>query len=120
LAVGLGYWVGLEGAVYAVAAVTLSFCIAMMVVPAQVTGCRPLPVLAGLVRPAISSLVATAAFLMFNAALPNNVVGTILCLIAGFVIYLLCMVLIDRKGLTEDWNSARRILFPGRTLNNSL
>jgi len=65
LAVGLGYWVGLEGAVYAVAAVTLS-------------------------------------------------------LIAGFAIYLLCMVLIDRKGLTEDWNSARRILFPGRTLNNSL
>jgi O-antigen/teichoic acid export membrane protein len=120
LAVGLGYWVGLEGAVYGVALVTLSFCFAMLVIPAQVTGCRPLPVLAGLVRPAISSGVAAAAFLVFKAALSQNIVGALLSLIGGFIVYLLCMVLIDRKGLTEDWNSARRILYPGRGMNKSV
>jgi O-antigen/teichoic acid export membrane protein len=119
LAVGLGYWIGLEGAVYGVALVTLSYCLAMMVIPARATGCRPLPVLAGLVRPAISSVVAAAAFLMFKAEFPQNIVATLLCLIGGFIVYLLCMVLIDRKGLTEDWNSARRILFPRRSLNMS-
>jgi PST family polysaccharide transporter len=120
LAVGLGYWIGLEGAVYGVAIVTLFFCLAMMVIPIQVTGCRPLPVLAGLVRPAISSVVATAAFLMLKPTFPQDIVGTLVCLIGGFVVYLLCMALIDRRGLTEDWNSARRILFPGRSSSKSL
>jgi O-antigen/teichoic acid export membrane protein len=120
VAVGLGYWIGLEGAVYGVAFVTLSFCVAMMVIPAQITGCRPLPVLAGLVRPAISSMAATAVFVVFKAALPDNIIATFFCLAGGFIVYLLCMVLIDRKGLTEDWNSARRILFPGRSMSRSV
>jgi hypothetical protein len=76
--------------------------------------------LAGLVRPAISGVAATVAFLLLKTTLRQDIVGTLVCLVAGFTVYLLCMVLIDRKGLTEDWNSARRILFPGRSLNKSL
>jgi O-antigen/teichoic acid export membrane protein len=120
LAAGVGYWIGLEGAVYGVAVVTIAFCLAMIVLPAEVTGSRPIPLLAGLVRPAISSVVATVAFLLLKTTLPQDIVGTLVCLVAGFTVYLLCMVLIDRKGLTEDWNSARRIMFPGRSLNKSL
>ena len=119
LAVGLGFWIGLEGAAYGVAVVTLAFCLAMIVFPAEVTGCRPIPLLAGLLRPAISSVVATAAFLLLKTAFPQDIVGTLAYLIGGFTVYLLCMVLIDRKGLTDDWNSARRILFPERSLNQS-
>jgi PST family polysaccharide transporter len=62
IAIGLGFWLGLSGAVYAVAIVTFLFCVAMLVVPAEVTGCRPGPVLLGLVRPAISSVLAAGAF----------------------------------------------------------
>ena len=120
LAVGLGYWIGIEGAACGVALVTLAFCIAMIVAPAGATGCRPLPMLAGLVRPVVSSLVASIAFLILKTIFPQNIVGTLLGLGAGFVVYLLCLVLIDRKGLIEDWNSAIRILLPGRALGKTL
>jgi O-antigen/teichoic acid export membrane protein len=114
LAIALGYWIGLKGAVFGVAIATIAFCISVIVAPAQATGSRPLPLLAGLLRPAISSVLATASFLFFNSMLAANTVNTLLCLAAGFSIYVLCMLLIDRKGLTNDWNSARTILFPRR------
>jgi O-antigen/teichoic acid export membrane protein len=119
LAVGLGYWIGVEGAVCGVAVVTLAFCIAMIVSPAQVTGCRPFPLLTSLLRPAISSVVAAAAFLTLKTIVPQNIEETFLCLFGGIAVYLLCMLLIDRKGLTDDWNSSRQILFPGRIVSKS-
>jgi O-antigen/teichoic acid export membrane protein len=111
LAIALGYWIGLKGAVCGVAVVTLAFCIAMIVTPAQVTGCRPIPLLACLLRPAISSVVATVSFLVLKTMFPQNKEETLLCLFGGFTVYLLCMLVIDRKGLTDDWNSAHKILF---------
>jgi O-antigen/teichoic acid export membrane protein len=67
-AVILGIWIGFAGAAYAIAFVTLGFCVAMLVFPAKPTGCRPIPMLLGLVRPAISSLVAVGVYsLVINA-----------------------------------------------------
>jgi O-antigen/teichoic acid export membrane protein len=110
LAVALGYWVGIEGAVYGVAFVTMCFCVAMLIIPATVIGCQPRLMLAGLVRPAISSVVGVAAFLAMKPALPQSAAGTLICLIFGFIVYLCGMLLIDREGLKEDWTLARRIL----------
>jgi O-antigen/teichoic acid export membrane protein len=114
LALCLGFWIGLHGAVYGVATVTILFCLAMIVIPAKVIGFRPHLVLLGLVRPAVSSAVATVAFLLFESILAPSVTWTLICLAGGFLVYAMCMLLIDRKGLKEDWNSARRILSPGK------
>jgi O-antigen/teichoic acid export membrane protein len=112
LAVGLGFWIGLAGAVYGIAAVTLIYCAAMLIMPADVTGCRPLPVLLALVRPAICSGIAAAAYLFFISTMPVSLVFTLACLLAALLVYGLCMILLDRKALIEDWVSARRIIAP--------
>lgn len=114
LAIGLGYWAGLSAAVYGVAAVTFFFCVAMLVVPAEVTGCRPGPVLLTLVRPVISSLLATAAFFLVHSISSPNIIWTLFCLVVGCVAYAISMLLIDREGLRGDWTSARRVLSRGR------
>jgi len=110
LAVGLGYWLGLHGAVYGVAVVSVLFGAAMLLVPANATGCRPVPILLGLVRPGVSGAIATGAFLLFNSAASPSLTYTLTSLTGGFFVYALCMLLIDREGLRQDWQSARRVL----------
>ena len=109
LAVFLGLWIGLAGTVYTIVAVTIVFCVAMLVIPVKTTGCKPLPMLAGLVSPFISSVVAVAAFLLLIKEYPSAT-WTFTCLGVGFSVYMVCMALIDRKNLIEDWSTIRRIL----------
>lgn len=113
IAVGFGFWIGLHGALYTIVVVTILYCVAMIVVPVRATGCLPLPMLAGLVRPALCSLMATAAFLLVHAAFPASPTGTLGLMFGAVVLYLLAMLIFDRRGLTEDWNSARRLLSRG-------
>lgn len=111
-AVGFGFWVGLTGAVYGIAVGTLIYCTAMLIIPAKVTGCQPLPVLSGLVRPAVSSVIGAIAYLFTIDALPSGLVSTLACLGLGLLTYGLMMLLIDRKAMIQDWSSARRIIAP--------
>jgi hypothetical protein len=110
LAVLLGLWTGLYGTVYGIVAVTLAFCIAMLVVPVRITGCRPLPMLAGLVSPFLSSLVAVGAFFAIANGHAMNTLWTLVALTGGFLVYVLVMLAIDRKNLVQDWTSVRAIL----------
>ena len=110
LAVFLGLWIGLAGTVYGIVAVTIVFCVAMLVIPAKTTGCKPLPMLAGLASPFISSVVAVGAFLLLRREYPMSAPWTFTCLGSGFFVYMVCMALIDRKNLVEDWSTIRRIL----------
>jgi hypothetical protein len=111
-AVGFGFWVGLTGAVYGIAVGTLIYCTAMLIIPAKVTGCQPLPVLSGLVRPAVASVIGAIAYLFTIDALPSGLVSTLACLGLGLLTYGLMMLLIDRKAMIQDWSSARRIIAP--------
>jgi PST family polysaccharide transporter len=110
LAVGLGYWLGLHGVIYGVGAITVLFGAAMLVLPANATGCRPVPVLLGLVRPVVSSLIATGAFLLLNNVTSPSLALTLASLTGGLFVYVLCMLLIDREELHQDWQSAHRVL----------
>jgi hypothetical protein len=114
VSIALGFWIGLDGTVFGIAIVTLLFCVATLVLPAKVTGCYPLPILSILVRPAISAIVATAAFLMLNHMFPIAGAGILINLAVGFVVYAICMLLIDRKQLGEDLNSVWQIMLPRR------
>jgi hypothetical protein len=82
----------------------------MLVIPAKTTGCKPLPMLAGLASPFISSVVAVGAFLLLIREYPMSAPWTFTCLGGGFFVYMVCMALIDRKNLIEDWSTIRRIL----------
>jgi O-antigen/teichoic acid export membrane protein len=110
LAVGIGFWLGFDSTVYGMAVVTLIYCVAMLVVPAEVTGCRPIPMLRGLVTPLIASVVAAGTFLLILDAFTVSVASTFASLFGGLIAYVLCLVLIDRKTLREDWKSVRRVL----------
>ena len=112
LAVIVGLWIGLVGSVFCIVIVTLAFCAAMLVVPAKITGCHPMPVLIGLVRPALSSLVAAAVYLAIIDMFPRGVIWTCTCLASGLFVYALSMLLIDRRNLGDDWTSIRRVLAP--------
>jgi len=111
VAILLGFWIGFAGATYAVAFVTILFCIAMLVFSTKPTGCQPIPMLLGLIRPAAASLVAVVAYVAATGAIgssgPWAMFGS---LAAGALTYLLVMLLIDYKSLKEDWLTTRRIM----------
>lgn len=110
LAVAGGIWYGFTGVAYGMIAVLLTYSVAMLTISGEATGCRPLPMLAGLVRPALSSVIAAAAYLFTSSFFPLGAAGTLLGLCAALATYALCMVLLDWKNLREDWTSVRRIL----------
>lgn len=112
LAVGLGWWLGLDAAVWAIVAVTVIFCGSMLKLPAEATGCHALPMLRGLVGPAISGAVASACYLLIVRAFGANILWMCVGLAAGLLAYGLSMVVIDRRQLGEDWAVARRIISP--------
>lgn len=114
LAIGLGFWFGLHGAMYSMVFVTSAFCASMLIFPAKATGCRALPMLQGLIGPAISALVASGCYLLLVSILEINISSTCFGLALGLLTYALSMALIDRKQLGEDWAIVRGLVsFPG-------
>jgi PST family polysaccharide transporter len=114
LAVGLGWWFGIDGVVCGIVFVTLVFCASMLVLPAEATGCRSLPMLRGLVGPAISGVIASGCYLVIVNVFGVNVTWMCLGMAAGLATYVVSMMLIDRTRLTEDWVVARSIISPRR------
>jgi PST family polysaccharide transporter len=112
LAVALGWWLGLDAAVYGIVAVTLVFCVSMLLLPSKATGCHALPMLRGLVGPAVSAVLASCSYVMIVNGLGGNMTGMCVGLAGGLVAYVVSMVLIDLRQLGEDWAIARRIIAP--------
>ncbi len=112
LAVGLGWWLGLGGVVCGIVFVTLVFCASMLVLPAEATGCRSLPMLRGLVGPAISGVIASGCYLVIVNIFGVNVTWMCVGVAAGLTAYGVSMILIDRRRLIEDWVVARSIISP--------
>ncbi len=110
LVVAAGPWVGLTGTVYGLAVVTLLYFAAMLILSERVTGSAPLPLLRGLAGPAISSLVAAAACMASLRAFPANLGWTLASLVFGFGIFAVSMLLVDKRGLIEDWQAIRQLL----------
>ena len=115
LAVALGFWIGLTAAVVAVAMVTVLFSLAMLIVPAQTIGYRSRPLLQDMLCPIASSLLAAAAFLLFNDTLATTsfapgMMRTLLLLVGAGLVYVACMFLIDRANLIADIRFASRIV----------
>jgi O-antigen/teichoic acid export membrane protein len=109
-AVCAGPWIGLAGVAGGIAAATLLHSAALVAWSEPLTGCRVSPMLRGLVGPAVSSLVAVGACLAMLRLLSPSLASTLVCLAAALAVYTACMFLIDRKGLTDDWNIARRLM----------
>jgi O-antigen/teichoic acid export membrane protein len=110
LAVLSGVWIGLLGAVYGVAFVSLLYVAALLIYAEPSTGCRPIAMLRGLAGPTVSSLVAVAGCLLFSHFNGASLGSTIASLLVGSGVYVACMLLVDRRGLSEDWETARRIM----------
>jgi hypothetical protein len=110
LVVFAGLWIGLAGVVYGLAGVSLLHFAALLIFSKQSTGCRPLPMLRGLVGPAISSLVGASGCLLVLRLLSSSPGSTLLSLAIGLAIFTASMFLIDRKSLADDWNIMRRIM----------
>jgi PST family polysaccharide transporter len=109
VAVCAGLWVGLTGVVFGIAGVTLLHFAILIVLSAPSTGCRVSPMLRGLAGPAISSLVAASGCLLLLRLLSPSTGATLVSLALGLAVFTACMFLIDRKGLTEDWDVIRGI-----------
>jgi len=110
VAVCAGPWIGLAGVVGAMAGVTLLYFAILITLAAPLTGCRVSPMLRGLAGPALSSLVAAAGCLAMLQWLAPSLAATLVSLAAGLAIFTASMFLVDRKGLTEDWDAIRRLM----------
>jgi O-antigen/teichoic acid export membrane protein len=110
VAIILGLWIGFAGAIYAIAFATLVFCAAMLIFPVKATGCRPLPMLFGLVRPAIASLVAVLAYALIINMYGHSIFAMFIGLAAGFLSFGFTIVAIDHKDLKEDLTAVRKTL----------
>jgi hypothetical protein len=87
----------------------------MLVIPAKATGCRPLPVLAGLFYPTIASVLAAVAYLTVIGFFPMSMIWTLTSLAAGLLVYALSMAFLDWKDLAGDWSTIRSIALTRRT-----
>jgi O-antigen/teichoic acid export membrane protein len=110
LVVAAGPWIGLAGVIYGLAGVSLLHFGALLIFAEPPTGCRIAPMLRGLVGPAISSLAAAGGCLLaLRLSLPS-LGSTLMSLTIGFAIFAACMLLVDRKGLVDDWKIMRQIM----------
>ena len=66
--------------------------------------------LRGLVGPALSSLVAAGACLLMLQWLAPSLAATLVSLAFALAVFTASMFLVDRKGLTEDWDVVRRLM----------
>jgi PST family polysaccharide transporter len=111
LAAIVGLWMGLAGTLSCLIGAMLLYCVAMQLASATIMG-SPIPMLRGLISPALSSiLAATVLFVMVHAHQPS-VLRLALGLVTGFAVYLLCMLVIDRKSLAEVMTSFRKVISP--------
>jgi PST family polysaccharide transporter len=111
LAVCLGPWVGLIGIAYGITVTTTAYALIMLIAPATITGCHPLPVLRNLAGPFVASL-ALGLFcrLLLHHAAPSLVRLGVAVLLGTFV-YLAVNFLVDRKRLLQDFTLATHMLF---------
>ncbi|MBV9565495.1 MAG: hypothetical protein JOY90_34345, partial [Bradyrhizobium sp.] len=95
---------------YSMVFVTLLYCAAMLIFSREATGCEPIPMLRGLVRPGVASIVATAGLVEIKDIYPHSPAWLLACIAAALLAYVLVLALIDGKSLREDWGSIRRIM----------
>jgi uncharacterized membrane protein (DUF106 family) len=94
--------------------VTTIYAIVMLIVPASITGCRPLPLLRNLVGPFIASLAMGCVCWLFLHESPPSLVRIVLTVILGAVTYLAVNLLVDRARLAQDFKLLQLILFKKR------
>jgi PST family polysaccharide transporter len=109
LVVCVSPWIGLTGTVYGLGAVSLIYSAAILLAARQSTGCTLLPLLRGLIGPAVSSLVAAGVCFFLIGAYPTSTWLTLGSLLLGLGVFVATMLLIDRKGLLNDWQAIRRL-----------
>jgi O-antigen/teichoic acid export membrane protein len=107
-----GIWFGLEGVVFGFAAVTMLHFVILIVLSEPLTGCRVAPMLRGLVGPALSSIMAVLVCQLVLRSFPAGDGTTIVSLSVGLVTFAVCMLLIDRQGLADDWRIVRGLIKP--------
>jgi O-antigen/teichoic acid export membrane protein len=124
LIVCAGPWIGFTATVLGLGVVALFYFAALLILPVSITGCRPLPMLRGLVGPAVSSLAAAGACMTVLHTFPTGTGWTLTSVAFGFGFFALSMLLVDRKGLIEDWRAihtlilARRVQSGGTVLDS--
>lgn len=114
LAICLAPWVGLSGTIYCIGIVTLLYSLVMLTVPSNIAGCRPIPMLRGIVKPAFSAIVAVGIYLLIIGKVSGGALSLFAGLAAGLAAYAICMFLIDRGNLKSDWDSVHRLMKSNR------
>ena len=106
-------WIGFSATVCGLAVVALFYFSALLLFSARPSGCQPLPMLRGLVWPAICSVLAAGACLATLRAFPTGLSWTLASVSFGLASFVVCMIIFDKNALIEDWQ-AMRILMPNR------
>ena len=114
LAVCLGPWVGITGIACGIASVTTLYALFMLIVPATITGCRPLPVLRNLAGPFVASLMMGAICRLFLLHAAPSLARIVLAAVLGALTYVAVTLLVDRVRLTQDFKLLQQILFKKR------
>ena len=110
MAVALGPWVGVTGVACGIAIVTAIYALFMLIIPAGITGCRPLPVLRNLAGPFVASLLTGAICWLFLRHEAPSLARIVLAALLGALTYFAAILLVDRARLTQDFTLLRQIL----------
>jgi O-antigen/teichoic acid export membrane protein len=105
-----GPWIGFAATVYGLAIVAIVYFSALLLFSANPTGCRAIPMLRGLVGPAISSVIAAGVCMATLRAFPTGLAWTLVSIGVGLGIFALSMVIVDKSGLIDDWRAIRRLM----------
>jgi O-antigen/teichoic acid export membrane protein len=110
VAIGFGWWTGMTGMIVGIGGITLLHFVTLVVLAASSIGYRIVPMLRDLIGPAVSGLIAAASCRMMLDMLSLGPWPVLFALIGGFAVFVVCIIVIDRKGLEEDWDVIRRLV----------
>ncbi len=102
LAVCTAPWFGLWGVALVIVFANAAYVLAMMVLPAPITGCNFRPVVATISGPLISSLYAGLACYAINLFESQSIFKFLISIIVGLLTYCCIICLVDRAKLSND------------------
>jgi hypothetical protein len=98
------------GMVVGIGGVALLHFVTLVALAASAIGFSIVSMLRGLIGPAVSSVVAAAVCRLILDLVSPGLWPTLLALIAGLAVFVICMIVLDRKGLKQDWDVIRRLV----------
>ncbi len=109
-AIASGYWLGLAGIAFGVAAANVVYCVILNVLAKRAIGLRPLELASGLLGPLLAGASAAASFLLLRGLCGSSVEALAAGLTGAVTALVLTLAAVDHRRLRSDFSTVRGLM----------